>query len=534
MQGDPDQDKQVLGGERRAGIALGLEGPPPAGRWLLALSVLVVLSIAGLRAWVGLDGVRAYPHDAFVLLDGALRLRAGQVPHQDFYSGLGPLAYLPTVAGIALASGGAQGLAYGQALAGGLIGLWGLALSAQRLRPWLALLVAVTLTLMTVAPLVHGKPALRTTPGMTYNRLAYGLIALVLIESLGRAAGGRTRAQALGGASTGFILGSLTFLKISSFGIAALLVAALLVCRPQTRARWSGLVLGWTVASTGWIVALDGHLCAMYSDLLLCSKTKQFHPVLGSATLRDAWLTLGLTVAAALVAARRGWRSSARVMLAGLAVAAASAMLLVANFQAGRWPLAAIFGWLVVEDLGVLTRTRAAWLQVGAMALALLLGAGLVREDLLALVAPLQRRAQVHDSSPASFDAAVLAGFRTADAPYVALVNDGLSLLRTHLRPGDTVATLEFSNPFPFALGLAPARGGATWLQFGNNLTDRLGPGPERILAGATLAMLPKDSPESSLDLRVPHAFAPYVAQHFALVAESQSWKLFRRPAAAH
>ena len=52
------------------------------------------------------------------------------------------------------------------------------------------------------------------------------------------------------------------------------------------------------------------------------------------------------------------------------------------------------------------------------------------------------------ETANASFHAANLGGFRTFEASYVDLVNDGLALVNQHRRADDTVMSLDFSNPF--------------------------------------------------------------------------------------
>ena len=73
----------------------------------------------------------------------------------------------------------------------------------------------------------------------------------------------------------------------------------------------------------------------------------------------------------------------------------------------------------------------------------------------------------------------------------VEYINEGCDLLNQYRQPQDSVAALNFTNPFSFGLKMKPSRGGTTWLQYGNNF-DEAGPSPERIFGDASLVMLPK------------------------------------------
>src|ERR1700681_4846280 len=81
-----------------------------------ALVALIILGLCLVRGYVGMWGSRIYTQDAFPILDGAWRVINGQRPHVDFYTGLGPMTYLMTAAGMVIAGGNAAGLAYGQAI----------------------------------------------------------------------------------------------------------------------------------------------------------------------------------------------------------------------------------------------------------------------------------------------------------------------------------------------------------------------------------------------------------------------------------
>src|SRR5579872_7164694 len=121
-----------------------------------AALALIILGVCAVRAYVGLWGSRIYTQDAFSILDGAWRVINGQRPHVDFYTGLGPVTYLMTAAGLLVANGNAAGLAYGQAIFGCLAGLWSYLICERRLRDWPTILLCVMVVLLTIVPTTVG------------------------------------------------------------------------------------------------------------------------------------------------------------------------------------------------------------------------------------------------------------------------------------------------------------------------------------------------------------------------------------------
>ena len=85
---------------------------------LIGLTLAAFLAACCLvRAYIGMDGILAYTHDAFVFLEGAWRIFHGQHSNVDFYSDHGPFMYLETSFGIWLAHGSPAGFGYAQVLA---------------------------------------------------------------------------------------------------------------------------------------------------------------------------------------------------------------------------------------------------------------------------------------------------------------------------------------------------------------------------------------------------------------------------------
>jgi hypothetical protein len=115
------------------------------------------------------------------------------------------------------------------------------------------------------------------------------------------------------------------------------------------------------------------------------------------------------------------------------------------------------------------------------------------------------------------------------DVRYTYIINDGFSLLKLYRKPGERVMALDFANPFSYGLGIPPAPGGSTNLQFDGTFNAKHKVSPEKLFGAADLVMLPKIFSEGSLQFTVPTIYGPFLYSHFQLVAESSDWKLYRR-----
>jgi hypothetical protein len=495
-----------------------------------ALVALIILGVCFVRAYVGMWGSRIYTPDAFAMLDGAWRIINGQRPHVDFYTGLGPVTYLITAVGVAIASGNAAGLAYGQALFGCVAGLWTYLLCERRLRGLATLLACIIVVLMVIVPTTIGDSPKGITPATTYNRCSYGLVAMLMIEAVAQCRPIRRRDEFWGGASTGLVLGLLLFLKVSFFLGGGFLLVALWPLRKQTIDRWGGISAAFALTALAFAWYLRFDLGAVYNDLRTVAHTK--HVILGWYLPIDVVVSACPFLVFVHLISKSATSQWARnhIRIAGLGVCLAGFFLLMTSWQFYALPLDSIMAVLLVDRA---VRTGSNWTpapapQLSALLLASLFALNFIGSQALALQFALSQK--LRPEPYASFTSPVLSGFNSpVERHYVEEVNDGCDLLNQQRRPQDSVLSLDFTNPFSFALGMKPPSGGTTWLQYRTNFDDIHGPSPERVFGDATLVMLPKVFSDYTLPETVPRIYGPFLKQHYALVAESVYWWLYRR-----
>jgi hypothetical protein len=223
-----------------------------------------------------------------------------------------------------------------------------------------------------------------------------------------------------------------------------------------------------------------------------------------------------------------------RVLTLGLAVAAVGICFVAANFPGSRLPLNAVAALIVVDRVETLfsARPRTETLMRCGV---LLWGAWFIFTSLLldttGLAYSVRKRMTVTKVPGSTFSAPTLAGFSTFDVGYVEFVNDGLALARQYRRPGDTIMSLDFSNPFSYTFRVRPAWGGTSvGLQFGTNFDDKNHIEPDRLFGHASLVMIPQPQMFSdwTLAANLPRLYEPWLRQHFHMVGETAFWRAYR------
>ncbi|MBV9404381.1 MAG: hypothetical protein JO211_03485 [Acidobacteriaceae bacterium] len=276
----------------------------------------------------------------------------------------------------------------------------------------------------------------------------------------------------------------------------------------------------------------------MLQDLYTIARARRSHLnfYMFDSIIENAASILLLTGLGALVLLLQGQKRSARVLAVGGAAACACGFLMIlGNFEPGGFPLAVFIAILVASAVTV----RLAYSDRSADALraiVVLLASVYIFSFIGVQAFTLPWGAGVKLLSARFFDrmdAPALRNFVPIDDEqfYTNFVNDGIALLRKHVVPGETVMSLDFSNPFSFGLGLKPAEGGTTVLAYETTFDDWHRQSPERLFGSADLVMVPQPwhFSDGTLTFSIPRLYGPYLESHFSLIGQSEHWRLYRR-----
>ena len=542
----------VRGDDWVLGLVMAGRRSPGLG-WHLTIAALLAI-ILGICIRTGIVPMRSYVSDVVFFADNGWRALWGQRPHADYSSPFGPVTFLLSALGLKLAGGNLNGLGYGNAIVGVAIGIWAYVLLVRRVSGMLAVAGAAMLCLLAVGPVQLGESFRLSTIAMSYNRQGYALLGLLVVESFPLRQEGPARG--LGGAvSTGVLCAIMLFFKVNYFLVGAVLAAVSLVWSGRVeRRRLCGLAGGFTVAAMAFLAYIRFDLGAMLADLRMAADARSgaLSPAFVMQVFAEnfpGFLILAGLAATAQMAVHpqpgRGWLGGVLrfrpLALAG-AVYVAGVLLLVSNCQLQRLPLHELLALLFLDCI-----LQCAWLDVRHAAVLGLMGIGLIlgaqSSDGLALLNGLRlklhaRQEFAYPVTSGGFAGAVFLddylenrGTHRAFGSFLATyLIDGTDLLRRELQPGEKVTTMDMYNPFPFALGIEPPRGGMAGTAYKYVFSDRIHLSADAFFGNADVVMYPKEHELADAAWQgLVIYYYPEMERRFVQVAESAQWRMYRR-----
>ena len=445
----------------------------------------------------------------------------GQKPHFDFYTPFGIGTYLPTLAGLKLTGGTIGGFGVGQALTAMLLTVWAYVIGRKRLSLWPFIFFCFLVVLTAVGVSNLGWPTLSFTPAITYNRHCYALIMLIVVESLVSSSESNSR-QFGGGFSTGLALSLVLFTKITFFLGGAVLIFLLMPCRSQVRARLIGVFAGFVALSFAFALYFDLDLWPMFNDIALAARAKHIN----MSSYHFDSILLGAAACILLGAAVWLLESDWRMLLAGTALGLMGIAFVITCAEPAGFPLLAAFGLIVVSRVRLQSHSATMFLTVCAyvpMGVDVLnYSAGLLAASALA--------SQRNPGCQVIQDLR-LSGFAVCppEDGYFDFISDGVALTKQYKNSTDTVFSLDFSNPFPFILGIRPMSGGTVNQQFRATFNSNYFPAPERLFGNSTMVLLPKQFSDGSLSGTVLEIYGPFLDSHYSELGSSNFWTVYRR-----
>lgn len=524
-------------------------------RRIIGTGVLVVAALLFTRLALGGFPIQVdYPWSASVLLDGGARILAGQAPHGDFHTPIG-FSYLGLVAiAMRLEGGSPHALAWLLAAMGFAATTAGWFLASRRFAPVVAAAVALAtgVTAGTVAYFELSRPT--AALGGHYTRWCWALLLLVVTTVLAppRREGGRgvkaIEAALIGVCLTLMATGKATFAIVAAIALIAGWwqrtwrpgVAEAAIVATSAALSLALAVVGTGASVTGYLDDLRGLEQVSLASLLLQYR-RLFDPLLPALALAVACIrwrerSPGFSpslreplphpiVAAGLISALCFALSAsngiehvspaplvALVVLAGgtLVVPRAASVIAVAVLLGwcARFTPAVLFGPYATSQHG------AGRIERGAYRGLAFVPAGDVARTRGDLQTYLSREPKV----------------LVANGWYLYL-NDGIELLSRHAQGSPRVASMDFINPFPYALGWPELRNDHLFWHFGRNVGKRNAPSPDALLGDADLVLVPKvplfrETLAVKMDI-----YGAALRERFEEVEQTEWWRLLRRRA---
>lgn len=563
-------------------------------RWAGRASIIVLaLGILGVIACIVVGApsfITALCHDTMHNLDAAWRMAWGHLPHRDFYSQQGPLAFAPQAIAMHWITPTAAAMSYGSLIASLVLTALVIWIAFNRFEVPVASFVSLY-----VCTLVASNRMLGNNRGnfdtnfdlisyaMHYNRHAWGMaIAYVLLLYLPVRKARKHPGiwELVEGLVAGFLFINFAFLKITYFVVAiGMLVAGLIIARRSLR-FYIGAVGGFILGLVMWLMIYGGDLSPVLGDyrMMTASQSGGWAKVVSVilARVQHAWIELTMLVVLATAAATAvgmqllpgfTWRKFQPLLMAVLVLGTmlgAGALICGTNSQVAQ---VSYYG-LGLVVLGELLRriphipAFTQWRAWGtATAGGLLLLAFTCVPDILALTldakrslaadprpktdSPLEKEFppvlridtpnlkslamyRVYCHPPEQIADQVMNSHLLPSYEFAVLIRDGVELLGNRVNPGEQIFAVSWTNPFNYALGNEPPRGDAVcWTPF--VVSEELHPPQEKVFADVEWIMEQKNTWYNECYGLVQDLYGEYMDAHFETVAESPYWRLRKR-----
>lgn len=214
---------------------------------LLGVLITTIAVLGGISVAKGGFLIAKHEGDTLHLMQIVLRMADGQIPHVDFMTPIGALAFAPIVFFVDQGMGIGQSILWAQvvvALALCPMAAW---VGVSRLSTPLALLFGVAVMVLSLA-LVHGEAQPAISISMHYNRWAWGFsfiaIALAVLPASHR------QSRVTDGLFAGLALSALAMIKVTYFAAFIIPITLGFLLRGQVKALIVGIMTGAVVGGT--------------------------------------------------------------------------------------------------------------------------------------------------------------------------------------------------------------------------------------------------------------------------------------------
>jgi hypothetical protein len=502
----------------------------------VALSVIAIAAICALMlALPGQTVTTKYLNDLFIFLDGVHRIHLGQIPNRDFHTALGPLVYYVPALGYWLSGSFGGSMPIGMALLLMVIAASAAQIVSSRLRPAIALPLALCLLLVAAVPINLGENINALSFAMFYNRVGWAALGFLLVMYVQPVRHHRFQ-DSLDAACAAVLVILMLYIKIS-YGIVGIgfLIFQSLASR---RSRWALLALGLVVISCLAIELVWKGTRSHIADLMLAGE------VSGSLKSLDEmaqvlFRNLADFVLFGVFAGLALWRTRNLRDFLFFGFCAGSGYLLITQNYQDRGVMTLAAGAAVAAELVARTDSLAAdkW-RASATAGVQLLFLGFVLPGSLHNAAALGLHTGLAalnrgEAAPLpNFGEVKLAHLWNEEdhavfSRYFASIKEGARSLSNLRRERDHVLVLDFVGPFSAGLGLPAPRGDSTWHHWGRTVNEDNFLPADILFRDVRVVMEPKWPVDSATAEGLKAIYGAFIEDRYELAQETAEWKVY-------
>ncbi len=263
-------------------LTIGNRAAPAAFLGFVVVALLACLSVVYGRP---VTHSAVFLNDSFVFFDGIHRIAHGQMPHVDFSTPVGALAYWLPYLGFTIVGGYAGAIEVASLLLAAIVVSFAALLLWQRAASAMALLILATTACIIVVPLAPGWIPQEVSHAMHYNRWSWGVILTLFL--LGLPPAPDTKPGLVRGLIVAMLLSALFFIKITYFAIGSVYLLLLLSYADVRRRDAIVAITGVGLILTVCVVATGSMLFHYFSDIAQALAV--------DVAVRDSYLTIAMT-----------------------------------------------------------------------------------------------------------------------------------------------------------------------------------------------------------------------------------------------
>lgn len=266
--------------------------PTLLGSWILATYLFAAGSLP-------LPNV-ACPQDLGLMLDAGWRYYQGLRPHADYHTPLGPVFAMVFGLPMTLFGPSYASLQFLPPTLSALSALWTWFLCRRSLPAWLAALTSMGIGAVTGGLYHQGFPPQALTFATSYNRIAFGILGIVVLASMLPRKQDDAVANRIMDCSAAAGLVLLTFLKANFAVAAAPFVTWCALASRRNRADWTVITAVLALTTLFFLYQIGFRLDKMLGDLLLTAKVRKdgvdvlFFPLRNAMANYDFFIVLAL------------------------------------------------------------------------------------------------------------------------------------------------------------------------------------------------------------------------------------------------
>lgn len=235
-----------------------------SARLPIFLMILIAI-LGGAAAWPGQLLISMHEGDTMHLMQIVLRMEMGQVPHLDFMTPIGAMAFAPIVWLVQTGMGVGNAFIWAQILLALVFVPLVWRSAATRLSPWLGMIFGLIIMVLILA-LIHGESHSAVSVSMHYNRWSWAAAFVVIMLAI------QPPKVSNNGLIDGLIIGGLMMLmlmiKITYFAALSIPVVVALIATKQWKTLAVSLVSGILMIAAVSVFMGQDYWVAYLQDLL--------------------------------------------------------------------------------------------------------------------------------------------------------------------------------------------------------------------------------------------------------------------------